>query len=279
MIGGGIKFFEISSNLLVNGANASATSGNDSVPYILGLNRDASWRSVGSGDMTTEKIIVGFPGPMTIDRLFLIGHNFKNYMVQWDNMGTWTDFTNVLGIDGTKSGINESNYALETSYYEFDPITTMNLQITMNTTQIADQDKFLNQVTATTELGTLVGYPIVSEIDVNRSMRANQTVSGKYIVEKSIETVGFNLQLKKYATSPAYVADMDLLMSLHDREKAFNAWLCGGRQGANYFNVTLRGFRLRDLLQVQIIKPLNNTYDQNMYRTQINGQFSFYEHI
>lgn len=279
MISGGIKFFEISANLLVNGATVSASSGNDSAPYILGLNKDTSWRSVGSGDMTTETILMVFPIPTLIDRLFLINHNFKNYTVQYNVSGTWTDFTNVLGVDGIKSGINESDYALDTSYYEFSPVTTDSIQIVVNTTQIPNQDKFLNQVTATSELGTLVGYPVISEIDVSRSMRANQTISGKYIVEKSIETVGFNLQLKKYATSPAYVPDMDLLMSLHDRELPFNAWLCGGRQGASYFKVTLRGFRLRDVYQMQLTKPLNNTYDNNIYTTQINGQFSLYEHI
>jgi hypothetical protein len=278
MIGGGIKFFDLSANLLINGATVAASSGNDSAPYILGLNRDTLWQSVGSSDASTESLIIQFPVPTLIDRLFLINHNFKNYTVQWDNTG-WVNFTNVLGVTGARSGIVETAYALNTSYYEFTPVTTNSIKITVNTTQVANQDKFLNQLTCTSELGTLVGYPIISALNVNRSMKANQTISGKYVVEKSIETFGFDLQLKKYATSSMFAPDMDLLMSLHDKETPFNAWLCGGKYGVNNFKVTLRGFRLQDVYQVQVIKPLNNTYDNNIYTTQINGAFSFYEHI
>lgn len=279
MITGGIKFFEVSANLTVNGAVASATSGNDTAPYLLGLNKDVQWRSVGSMDGVTETIVIQFPVPTFINRVFLINHNFKIYTVKYHSAGMFIDFTNVKSITGSSNQISENNYHLDTSYYEFNGVTTDQIQIAVSSTQIANQDKYMNQVTATTELGTLVGYPMITGIDVNRSLRANQTISGKFSVEKSIETIGFNLQLKKYASSAAYAPDMDLLISLHDREKVFNAWLCGGRQGTGYFPVTLRGFRLRDVLQMQLTKPLQLSYDSNLYGTNLNGTFYMYEHI
>lgn len=266
-ITGGIKFFDISQNLFEDGTTATATSGEFAISRALDRNPITKWRSVGSSDSSTETITVTFPDSVPIDRILLVDHNFKQFQVKYDLSGVYTDFTNVVGIDGALGGgISETNFADDTAYYEFDSVTTPSIQITIDTTQSVDAEKFISQIISTTEIGTLQGFPLVTGITPTRNQRNRQVLSGRTIVQKSEETISFNLDFSNYAVSNSiYHADLDLAMTLFDREDNFLVWLCGGRRGSNYFKYTLRGFRLKDIYQMQTVNDYELSYRDNVY--------------
>lgn len=278
-ISGGIKLFDQSYCLLKDGASIDTSTGDPSANYALDRNPFTYWRSVDSDDTITETLEINFPTSKTIDRIFLVDHNFKDFNIKYDLSGAWTHFASVVGINGSLSNITETVFADDTAYYEFTPVTTTKIQINVLKTQVADAEKYISQIIATEELGTLQGYPEITDIDVDRNDRVQKTISGRYVVQKSEESVGFGLNFKDYPVRAPYHPDLDLMMDIFDREDPFMVWLCGGRRGTNYFRYTLRGFRLRDIYTMQVTKPFKLSYSNNIYINQANMKVVFEESI
>lgn len=268
MITGGIKFFNENSVNTENGSSVSVSTGDSSSDFLLDINAFTFWRSVGSDDLTTETITITMPSSQEIDRIFLIDHNFKNYNIKYDVSGTPTDFTNVLSINSEElANIDITDYDKNSSYYEFDAVTTNKIYIEIDTTQTVDAEKYISQVVITTEIGTLEGYP---EIKVNKSKNAKKkkSMTGRVFNQKSIETVNINLGFRTYPSR--LQSDIDTIMSLFDLEEPFLTWLCGGREGSDYFNYTLRGFRLKDLIKTTITNDFKDSYSKNIYTGLVN---------
>lgn len=266
---GGIKFFERSKCLASDDAEGSASSGDASVERALDRNPVSYWRSVSSNDTVTETITITFDSDKTINRLLLLDHNWKSYNVKYDVSGVWTHFASVVGVNGvTQSNITETVYPYDSSYYEFTEVTTGAIQIEVTTTQVADAQKYINQIIATKEIGTLVGYPEIKGGKLSRNSREKQMLSGKYLTLKSEESFMVDLSFSNYPRSLS--ADVDLIFSLYDLETPFLVWICGGRTGSDYFGKQLRTFRLKDVYQVQTAAEIDPDYSQNVYQNSVN---------
>lgn len=276
-ITGGSKFFLKSKNL---DATIVSSSGDASSLNAIDLNPQTYWRSVSSSDAVTETITVTFNGMKTIDRIFLVDTNAKEFTIKYDVSGMWTDFSSVIGLDGAKASIAETAFSDNVAYYEFAEVTTGSIQINILKTQVANAEKYISQIICTSEIGTFVGYPEWNKIKLDRNERSKKTVSGKYSIIKSNETFEYQISMKNYPSSAVYNVDIDLIMTLHDAEEEFIVWPCGGRRGTNYFRYTIRGFRLKDLKQVQMFRDLNINYVDNVYINPIDvGSITLVEHI
>jgi len=270
---GGISFFDKSLSLYKDGAQAAASSNTPDQNLLLSGNKYYKWQSIGSDDLTTETITITLANTISISRIFLLNHNFKNFQIQYDN-GSPADFTGVTGLDSySGSSIDVTNFARDTAYFEFTPVTTDTIIITADTTQTADAEKFLQQFIATNEIGTLTGYPKLNGISIDRNIRKEEAHSGRFQIQKGYEVAGFDLSLNYYPEQ----GDIDLLDSLHDRENPFLVWLCGGLP--DQFRIKQRGFNLSDLYQMQIDDSLRNSYEKNVYLLGVNQRYSFIEAV
>lgn len=267
-ITGGIKFFKRSKNLFSEGTLINASSGDASSQYAVDKNNFTFWRSVGSDDLTTETITITFSDTYTIDRIFLIEHNWKDFLIKYYNGSSYVHFSSVVGINGSKTDITETAFSQAGSYYEFASVSTNSIQITVNKTQVANDEKYISQIICTEELGTLQGYPIIGGLEHDRNIRKKEMLSGKILMVKSEESFKTDLKFQNYP--PSLSNDIDLMYSLHDLEEPFLIWLCGGRYGSNYFRKQIRGFRLQDIYQMQITSPIKNSYSENIYSAPVN---------
>lgn len=277
MISGGIKFFDKSLCLGVDGSTATASTGNSSAPFALDKNFYSVWQSVGSSDATTETLTITFPTSKTFTRLFLQKHNFKSYTVKYWNGASYVDFTNVVSIDVPTpvTGIAETLYANNTSYYEFDSVSSTKIQITATLTQTVNAEKYLSQAIVTTELGTFQGYPQISSFNHSANMRTQTGLSGKMNVEKSYRTANLNLDFNFYPGQ----ADIDLIQTLYDRIDGFLVWPCGGRYGSTYFRFSQLGYKLEDLFFMQTVGDLPTMYGANIFTNAVNTRLSLVEHF
>lgn len=269
-ISGGIKFAGKNEALLADGASVVASTGDASADYALDRNPLTYWRSVGSDDTTTETFDVILPSSVSFDRIWLIDHNFKSLTLQYDS---GTDFSNPVGLDGALGGgiISETTFSDSTAYYEFDAVTSDTINLTATVAQTTDAEKYLGQIVVGTELGTLQGFPMISDVTHNRESRNRKTLSGRMLVQKSVETHALKLDFKRYITTSDYSADLDLMYTLFDRNEDFMVWLCGGKRSTTAdFQYINRGWRLEDLYTMQIIKPFKTRYDKNFYRGAID---------
>ena len=277
-IGGGIKFFKKSKNI---DATASApVSGDASVASLLDSNSETFYRSSGTTDSRTEEIEITFTESKTIDRLFLRDFNGKDFNVMYDVGGVWTHFSSVIDIDGSQANITETAFSESTYYAEFASVSTTKIRIQILKTQVANEEKYINQVIVTEEMGTFVGYPEVKNTVLDRSLRSKKTISGKYSIQKSIEAFRTYIKFKNYPTSATYNIDLDLAIDLHDSEDPFLVWLCGGKFGTSKFNYAIPGFRLKDVYQVQVSNSYKFNYVNNIYVNPVNlASMKLVEHI
>lgn len=279
-ITGGIKFFEKNYCWLDNGGSISASSGVVVQNNAIDKNPLSYWTSVASNDSTTETLTLTFPSS-TLTRVLLIDHNWKQYTVKYWNGSAFTDFTNVVGLDGALGGgISETTFADPASYYEFSSVTTTQLQVTVTKTQTVNAQKYINTIVGTLEIGTFVGYPTVS-LNVSRNQRALSMLSGRKKIVKSNQSIQIALGFSTYPASSVGSPDLDIMMTLLDRDTPFLTWLCGGRRGSNYFKyANLRGFRLIDLIYTQVNADYAEAFTNNIYVGTVElGSIVLEEHV
>ncbi|MCA9813175.1 MAG: hypothetical protein KC483_10005 [Nitrosarchaeum sp.] len=273
-ISGGIKLFDKSKNLLVDGATISSSiSGDASAEYAIDRSKITYFRSVGTDDSTQEILLIDWGEAKTIDRILLLDHNFKLFDVYYDSNGSqnWTAFTSAVGLDGAIGGgsISETTFADNTAYYEVDSVTAYGLRIRCTETQTTDAEKYLNQAIATVEIGTFIGFPTCN-ITSDRKLSIREVLNGRSSVAKKNEVFVYELILNEYPANSNYNTDITLIENLHDREDPFIIWPCGGRRGSTYFPYAARGHRLKDAIQVQILSPLSPIYSSGVYINPIS---------
>jgi len=272
---GGVKFFDKSRALFKDGASATATSNDDSVKNILSVNRFTQWESIASDDTITETIIVTFKSSKTIDRIFLVDMNFKEFTVKYHNGAIFVDFTNVIGVNGAlTANIAETIYDKDTAYYEFDSVTTGSIEITCLKTQVVDAQKFLTNFFATVELGTFTGFPRVQPTST-RNETKTKALSRRFVIQKTYETRAIKINFK---THP-FQNDLDIAEALFDREEPFLVWPCGGREGTDFFRIEQDVWRLNDVLNMQILGKNKNDYEKGVYVLGFNKSLSMEEHV
>lgn len=268
-ITGGAKFFDKSQNLFADGGTIIASSGDATSRSAIDRNKITRWRSSGSGDTVTETVDIFFATPTAIDRILILDHNFKEFTIKYDAGAGLLDFTSVVGLDGALGGgITETTFSDNTAYYEFASVTVNSIRVAITKTQVADEEKFMNQFIGTTELGTLEGFPLIKPTTFSKNSRIVKTLSGRKIVTKSVESVTMRVDFKNYPARLA--ADITLAFDLDDRDDDFIVWLSGGRRGSDFFVNQLKGFRLEDALTVNTIKPMKPSYSRSVYTNQVN---------
>lgn len=289
MITGGVKFFDVNAAWTVNGGSIidALGTGSSVVANLLGKSRYVYWSTSDSNDSTTETLTLTFPS-YTITRLLFVNHNWKQYTCQYWNGSAFVDFTGVLGLDPTGanwngislSNISETAFVDNTSYYEVNPVTTTQIQITITKTQVANAQKTANFIIVTSELYTLQGFPKINPATVSRNVVADVMLSYKQKVIKSNETYDVILDFSPYTAISPYSQDADAMYGLHDRDVPFLMWLCGGRRGTKAFKYAIRPMRLQDLYSAQLITPVIALYPDFIYVNGIDlGQLEFVESV
>lgn len=274
-ISGGIKLFERSKCLVQDSTVITTSSNTTAAERMIDRNPVTYWRSVGSDDTITETIEIQFDSDKTFDRLFILDHNLKEYTVQHWNGASYVNFTSVVGLDGALGSITHTTYARDTSYYEFAEVTSARIRIQAVKTQVVDDQKYINQVIVTKELGTFVGYPQIKGTELNRRLRIEKMLSGRVAAFKSDETFSVQLDFKDYPKSLS--DDIDLAFRVQDLDAPVLIWLCGGRFGSDYFGKQMRGYRLRDVFNVQMTDAIKPVYSDSVYQNGVNFSLKFQE--
>lgn len=305
-ITGGIKFFESNKFLFKNGSNAFALTGS-TAHYILNNNRNNSWTSVGSDDTITEGVAILLDDTYSISRLLLNDHNFKDvtiyllsetstpgafsngewyrFIVQESSDTTdgsvqdavlledgsyiknelYTDFSSIASDPGLEYTITDTNIATSTSYYGFDAVSVKYIYFEVTTTQTANEQKNLKSLVGTNEIGTLAGRPQISTT-FDRNTKQYRVLTNKSLIQRSVDAVDMQLLFESYPGQ----ADYNILNTLYESTSPFHVWLCGGREGAPYFNYTIRGFGIDDLYLCDFVAPMDVSYTNSIFNAPYN---------
>lgn len=268
---GGVSFFDKSKCLFKDNATAVASSNIAAQNLCLGTNKNYQWESIGSDDVTTETITITLPASTTFNRIFILGHNLKAFQISV----TGDTFANLLSEEATATisggDIDQTACAKTTSYFEFDSVTGTEVVLTMDTTQVVDAEKAVNQIILTTEIGTLIGFPMINGVNLDPNIDKDKTITGGTIIEKGAEYANFDMKLNTYPRQD----DIDILNTVHSRQDPFLVWLCGGVP--DNFRLQQPGWRLQDIYQMHTDARLKNGYRGNIYSSGVNQKYGFQE--
>jgi len=212
----------------------TASEGQDAAAYILDRSNRTAWGTAGSVDASNTTLEINMGDVGTIDSILLLKHNFKNFLIQyWDEVGAaWTGFA---------VAINPTNCTDESSYFNFASVQTSKIKITIYGTQVANSEKTLCQFIATSIIGQLAGWPVISKPIIGRNLIQQKLLSGKSRIMQSVGFYAASLGVECLSSD----ADMTIIERLFNASEGFLFWPCGGSE--TQFRSVRQGYRLEDI--------------------------------
>lgn len=189
---------------------------------------NTGWSTTDSDDTADTVFQVLFNEELDVDFLFLIGNNFKDYEIETYDGSIWTSLLTVAAnADNVKT-------------HEFTKKTIQGIRIIIDSTFIADDDKFLNQFIVTEKLGEFNQFPLV-EHEAGKNRKRLSLVSGK---SKIIQNSGAR-EISVEHNNQVDDNDLTLVEEMFNTFTGFLFWPCGGDEAQ--FATKRIGFRLEDL--------------------------------
>ena len=280
-IDGNIKIFELSKALLKDGATSAASTGAASEDNIIDFSKITRWQSVGSDDTTEETVTIVFQESARLSRLLFLDFNFKSYTVTpsvvdeivdgsgsaitdegsveiTDNTTQVIQFSNVTSSTNSISatGIAETDFELESQYYEFNDLYCSGLVIKATKTQpsegLGDQEKYCYRCIPTIEIdsnrGTFEQFPKLTNTTDFKSINS-VNLAGKNKIQKLDSTFSATLSFPLATVQN----DIRIMNFIRNTNTDFILFPCGGKFSEDYFRFEAA------------------PYDFNVYQMQVNA--------
>lgn len=244
-MGTNIKFFE--KNHINNNTGVTFTSANTSYADRL-YDNDLSTKliSISSDDLTPEIFIFTFSALRTIDAVHLVGHNLKNFTVKYWDGAAYADFS---------TPISESANADTSNFYQnFTQVSTLRIQLTMNTTQTVDAEKSIAQFRTLELIDELSGNPnkITTNFIENSTQIKKSDAGNTYI------NFGEKFSIKLDFNSIAD-ADYTLMRSIKNNKRSVYVYLGGGADNDE------EGFRISDMYLINLVSAIKYKLPNNLF--------------
>ncbi len=245
---------------------ATASQSPSTAINVLQRSNRTGWGTSGSVDADNTTLTVSFGDLGTVDSILLIGHNFKAYTVKYKDptSGVYTAFSPAIA---------PTNSTDTTSFFSVTSVQTTDIQITITGTQVANSDKVLNQFIATTSLGQLAGWPVITAPTLAVNLTELATLSGKSAIIQNVGKYSTSLVVPNWSSS----ADLAIVESLYNSPEGFLFWPCGGDQ--SQFSSVRQGYRLQDIFLVRCKNEFTPEFTDGLYKTGMNLQIDLVEVI
>jgi hypothetical protein len=228
----------------------ASNTGESYTDLMRNRNNMSGWSTTGSSDAGTTTMVIQLGDTRSFSDILLVGHNLKNYTLKyWDGTQYSAFSTAIAPTDNT----------LSTTYHTFTGVESSALQLIINGTQTANQDKYIKQFIITELLGTFTVEPeVMPQFDKDR--KVTKFLSGKSYVAKSVG--GFNVRLRM-KNSGANSADLTLVETLFSAYEGFLVWICGGN--TSQFELQREGYRLEDIFYMDVSNEYSPEYVESRW--------------
>lgn len=230
----------VNATITVTDAIAS-NNGQQFTDFLRNRKNTSGWATTDSTDAANTELLFNFNDLREFDSIMLVGHNFKSFLLEYNDGGTWDTLQDV------------TDNALTTNYYTYSPlIETDQIRLTIRATQVVDADKFMAQFIVTESIGTFSFEPEL-EAEISKERKASRYISGKSFVSSQVGGITVRA---RYAGAH-FQADINLLQRLYDFFGGFLVSLSGGTTAQ--FENSVAPYRPQDLLYMQC----SNEYEPN----------------
>lgn len=200
-------------NTTITITDSTATNnGQDYVNFMRNRNNESAWLTTGSDDAANTQIDVDMSDARPIDRIILVGHNFKAFTIQYWNGASYVDFS---------TAINETTNSDFVTEFIFDEVETSAIRIIITGTQVADEQKILRQLIITKSIGQLEGWPQVKKPVYSIEKRAVKMLSGKSYISRQRGNFSCTLSVANYNID----ADLDIIEAVYFAIRGVLVWI------------------------------------------------------
>jgi hypothetical protein len=217
----------------------STNNGQEVVAFIASRKNSNAWVTAGSADSYNTAIEITLGGASRVQDILLLGHNFKNYTIEYDVNDVWTAL------------VSETNNTDSSTSHNFAQIITTKIRLTITGTIVADDNKYLQQLIITRPFrsGQFVGWPTVKPT-LDQNKKANEMLSGKVNLSQSLG--GYTIDIGIRSSESAN--DLLIFQEMYTRfSEGFLIWPNGG--DSNQFRENMIFWRPEDIF---LVKPVDS---------------------
>ena len=251
---GQVKFYErniidlTNDNVTISVADSVATNTGESfADYMRNRKNSSAWITTDSSDAGTTTLIIDMTESRSMEKIIIIGHNFKAYTIKYWNGSAYVDFS---------TAISEATYANTNSFHDFTSVSADKIQIIITGTQVADEDKYIKQLIFTEELGQFDAFPEIRNPTHDTGKRVTKMLSGKRNIVAAVGAFSCELSVEALSTA----ADLALVEQLFERKIGFLVLLSGELE--SQFKNVLTGYRNEDIY----LMKCSNNYEPEFYK-------------
>jgi hypothetical protein len=252
---GQVIFFEKSKcDFSLPNVSVTATEGNDFASRVQNRSNLSSWITTGSLDANLTTLTIDFVDAQTISELLLIQHNLKAYTVKYWNGSAYVNFSTPIA---------ETVNAAADKWHRFNSVSTTKIQLIVQGTMTANDDKTVGQIIPTNMIGQLSAYPLVKDPTFDKRLSRSTMLSGK---ERVIDNLGgFHLDLVVDVVTDT---DKNTIEDLYDSDEGFLPWLSAGLE--SQFKTVARGYRMQDLPLMKCVNTYQPEWKRGLYAGALN---------
>jgi hypothetical protein len=223
-----IKFFK--RNKLDSTATMTATTANTALMVNL-YDNDPSTKlvSIGSSDSAPEVWEFTFTGARSVDAIQVANHNIKAGKIEYWNGSAYVDFSAAIAWSANTASSN---------YFAFTQVSTTKIRVTMNTTIVANAQKYIGELRFLEAYGALLSNP--SKIDIKYAEKTKDFSLDNGAAVQVFFGEQAEIKLKFDALTQA---DVDILRGIKNTRTLFYCYPNGGNNTASL----QEGLRIGDM--------------------------------
>jgi len=228
-------------------------NGQEFVNFMRDRKNYTAWMTTNSTDAALTQIDIDLGDTIQFDSIVLVGHNLKDYTIQYLAGVTYVDFNAAIGPTADTNS---------TSFYPFTSVLAQKIRIIVNGTQVANADKRIKQFIVTQAMGQFQGWPIIKSPEIDTQKRTNKMLSGKMRVLESLESFSCNLDVKNWRIQN----DIDLVEAIYAKRAGVLMWI--NANDAAQFAMDIKGYRKEDIF---LVRPTDNYTPELVSGIYTNG--------
>lgn len=241
--------------------SASASNGNDLASQVLTRSNRTGWGTSGSNDAESPTLTINMGDLPTFDTIILVNMNWKNYTLEYLHPLTsvWTTLVTV------------TNNTASTRIHEFAGVQASQVRATIDSTMVADAEKFLSQFIITTAIGQFNAWPVIKDPILGRALKEQAVLSGKVNILQNLGRYTASLRIPVLSDSE----DLTLVETLFGMVEGFLYWPCGGDE--DQFSSVRQGYRLQDIYLVRCKNEFQPEFYKGLYGSGIEVRMDLVE--
>lgn len=249
--------------------SVAVNTGQDYVNFMRDRKNYTAWQTTESSDAGGTQLLVEYGDFRDIDSIFFLGHNLKDYSVEY-----WTGLTwSLVTLQEDNSTVAPTNDTNSSSFYYINKVNTDKIRITINGTQTADADKRIQQLVTTERIGKLDGWPVIRRPQVETNKRRTKMLSGKTRLVESLEAFSCTLDVRNWNKQN----DIDILELIYFIRDGVLIWINSNKP--EQFALDLKGYRKEDLFLVRPRDSWRPELVEGLYKTGIKASVPLVEVI